>query len=276
MFICIAYEKCGSELYHYTSIDALAGIIGKGELWFGNTSNMNDKNECKDFIYNLQEALLTDLADKYKEDCKRFFDELDSRVTSNFPFAMCLSKLKDNAAQWERYASNAMGVCLTFDTALLYRAVMNQPIIFNNVFYEYNIRRNELYDILKTYFETGQFPYGLSSRKGLQINIEASSYIRKHISFKSEEEVRIVTLGNNPIGHSGIEYKNIRGSIKKTLVVNICELCMENEAGFESLIKETTIGPRSGQSMYDLSEYLCSKGFNKLAKNVKKSECPLR
>lgn len=85
-----------------------------------------------------------------------------------------------------------------------------------------------------------------------------------------------MTLGNNPIGHSGIEYKNIRGSIKKTLVVNICELCMENEAGFESLIKEITIGPRSEQSVYDLSEYLCSRGFNKLAKNVKKSECPLR
>lgn len=50
-------ERHGGHLCHYTSIQALQGILSNKEFWFGSTASMNDKSEIKHFINELKESL---------------------------------------------------------------------------------------------------------------------------------------------------------------------------------------------------------------------------
>ncbi len=56
-----AKEKYGDYLYHYTSIDALMGILEKKEFWLGNTANMNDSSELIDFTKRIIDAVMEKL-----------------------------------------------------------------------------------------------------------------------------------------------------------------------------------------------------------------------
>ena len=272
-------QKNGERLYHYTSFLALNGIIVNKELWFGNAATMNDKSELTKFLQDLKTAALIDYPEK-RNDITQLFEKIEQKIDQNYPYEMCCSRLMDNAAQWERYADNAKGVCIIFNTNKLSQLFYYAQGLVNEVFYEYDIRDHQHYKLLCGYLSSQEYK-GFDSEKSWFDNILKTATLYKHSSFISESECRIVifpqicqTNRNNHIFH--IEYKPIHDQIKKMLIIKLDELCESEELNIEALFDGLVIGPRSTQNADVLKSFCRDNGFNRLADNIIYSNCPLR
>ena len=265
----------GAKVYHYTSVASLVGILSKREIWLGNTATMNDKLEIVDFIEKLQNAVSVDINPEKIGVCNEFFDKLYNRLATEYPFAFSLSTLDDNAAQWERYADDAHGVCIVFNTSVFMNLFLYSGAAFNKVFYQYDIRKHAHYKILKAYFNTGKLNE-LGTEVGEMDNLLGCAYMHKHESFCTESEIRLTNLWNRKIAKSEIGFEVINGKVKKVLKVSLKELCNEENIDFENLIDKIVIAPRSEQNELELKEYLEFMGYRKLSNRIIKSRCPLR
>lgn len=269
----------GQRLFHYTSIDALYGIMKKGELWLGNTATMNDKFEIINFIAELQDALMRNLPESKQTDCKKLFDEIKDRQKNEYPFALCLSRLEDNAAQWDRYANHGTGVCIAFNTKALMR-LFYHGFLFCEVYYEYDITDHQHYKLLYEYLSTGRLS-SFHEKKSLIDNILACAYIHKHKSFGSEQEVRATTLWKRiPWGDLEKcvekEYVCQNGMIKSVLKLHLPIICDIENVKLENLIDSIIIGPCSKQSEQTLRNFVVTCGYPSLAERIATSSCPLQ
>ena len=269
-----AVKKYGKHLYHYTDFGALKGTLEEKELWFGNTATMNDEKELLHFIGSLRLALYKDVEKERLAECKVFFVRLSERLESEYPFALCLSRLGDDAAQWERYADRGRGVCIKLNTEKLCSLFFRMAVLLQKVHYDLTIRNHEHYKLLLEYFNTGE-DAGFADEKGRIDNIILTAACHKHSSFRSEKEVRFIMLfADGP--YLKAEYKLISGIIRRVLVVDLGRLCKNENIHFEALFDGIIIGPRSKQNDHDLRCFIESLGFKELAKKTTRSECPLR
>lgn len=266
-------------LYHYTSMPVLYNMFKNKEIWFGNTASMNDSKEVKYFIELLRDELRGDIQTKVSKERMNDFDNYFSRtlkrIDNEYPYAMCLSKLKDDAAQWERYGDNACGVCIVFNTKKLMRIFYDCHMLFGAVYYGGDIKQHEHYKILYNYFLTGKLE-GFSDEIGQVDNIIACGYIHKHNSFESEQEVRAVNLWNHIPKYAKIETECISGIIKQVMKVDIEKCCKEVELTFDDVLAGIIVGPKSRQSIGSLRTFALECGFTKWVENISKSECPLQ
>lgn len=262
------------NIYHYTSIDAFQGMVENGEFWFGNTANMNDKLEVKDFILKLENAIKDEFP-QITDKCEGFFNKIFERLSTEYPYVMSFSKLHDNAAQWERYANNAKGISIGFDTEKLLQVFCYSNTAFGNVYYNYDIKEHAHLKTISEYLNNG-FLSCFQDEKALIDNIIACGYMHKHESFISEEEFRLSSIWSIKINSSKICFEKIKGTIRKISKVNVKELCEIEQVKFEDLFSEIIIGPRSEQNPLELQEYLRFIGLDEIAERVVKSECPLR
>lgn len=265
--------KLGSQLYHYTSVHALYGILKSHELWLGNTGTMNDGSEITNFIRKLQKALINVLPLDRHEECNTYFDGVYKRIKSEYPFAFCLSRLRDNAAQWERYADGAKGVCIVFNTENLLKLLFYCGGIFAPIFYNDNIEDHDHYKILRKYFTGGELPE-FDNEKGQIDTMVVCGYVHKHESFDTEQEIRASTLWTDTLKYSSEDYIVINGQIKRVLKFNFEEACKGESVDFQELIDKIIIGPRSEQNKYELEKFVEKCGFSNL--KIEKSDCPLR
>jgi hypothetical protein len=270
-------EKKDYKLFHYTSINTLYGILENNELWLCNTAGMNDKLEIRDFIDKLYKALEDELTHEIgiQEKREKFFNKIYKRLENEYPYAMCFSKEKDDAAQWERYADNAKGVCIVFNENKLSTIFEGSHVLLTEVFYDYDISVHKHYDNILNYLKSNQLE-GFDDENGLIDNILACGYCHKHSTFKSEQEVRIATLWNYIPKHSRYDNECVKNQNKKVVKFDLKEACQEHNLKLDDLIDQIIIGPRSKQSVHDLKEYIKEKGFEKLSEKIAQSECPLR
>lgn len=268
-------EKYGEKLYHYTSFTSLYGIIKNQELWLGNTATMNDKFELINLVESIKKALLEDIDDKDKVKCEEFFNNVFSKIKKKPLFASCFSRLKDDAAQWERYANNAKGVCLEFDTRTLISLFFNKSSRLNEVFYSCDPREHDFYKFLSYYYNNGKFPYNFTEDSLIE-NMINTSGLHKHEGFASEKEIRLITRTCDNVEYSNFDFIELNGTIRKILKMNLGELCKEKGIKFEKLFSKIIIGPRSNQNIVELKDFICSCGLYELAENIEVSNCPLR
>lgn len=272
-------KKLGFRLYHYTSLGALEGIFSNQELWLCSTASMNDKTECKVLSMDMEKGLREDLKDDANalNRCVDFFSRMNKRLSDEYPCAICLSKLEDNAAMWERYADSAEGVCIVFNTYQMVKTFWFSDSVITNVYYGFDVKNHEHYRILLDYFTGGRLEqYSFEDEKGLMDNIILCGYAFKDKSFSTEEEVRLTNLWANILHKSKIKHKLIGKQIKKVMVLDLDALCKEAETDFSDMFEEIVIGPRSKQSIDDLKSFFSSLGYDKLAEKVSVSKCPLR
>ena len=283
------------ELYHYTSINALCNIIKNKELWLFNLATMNDREECIKFYQQFKMELKAECEEKANE-IDSMFDEAMQNNEGHYPLAMCFSKLKDDAAQWERYGDNARGVMLAFNVENLSKLLHNLPFVLDDVIYSDTTTikkyRRANYGFFLEYFRTGHV---LPS--DLQQHIDEDEYVKewsemminmascyKHGSFFSEKESRLFNYVNYEInkhlffGNDAIEltYENINGTIKKLLKIKLDYFFNKQSMTLEDIINEIVIGPCSSQNLIILQEYIRSYKFNRLAEKISYSESPLR
>lgn len=272
---CINKHKYGNYLYHYTSTATLHNILKSKQFWFGNTATMNDKKEVKYFIELLQETLYENIPSDKLSQCDSFFQKVYARIDNEYPYAMCFSRLEDDAAQWERYADNAEGVCIIFNTKNIMCAFYEEYLLFGDVYYDFDIKQHQHYKILYDYFVTGKLN-GFGNETGQVDNAIACGYSHKHRSFRSEQEIWAVTLWNHIPKHAIVETECVRGIIKKFLKFDMEKCCTEVGLAFEDLFEGIVIGPKSAQDIGSLQSFVEEKGFASLKGKISKSDCPLR
>lgn len=270
-------KTSGEHIYHYCSINTFLNMLKTKELWFGWMASMNDKKEQLFFIESLQKNLEPVIPETKKESFQLFFKQIYNNLKHEYSFAFCLSSLRDNAAQWERYGDNAKGICIGFNTEKIATLFISTPILFLPVAYNYPTRLHDHHHVLTEYFLRDNFIKGFENTQQIQENIIACSISHKHESFSTENESRLVNISNHILPKQAtITYENIKGNIRKILKVDINSLCEESSWSFEDLIDYIIIGPRSNQSAYELQEYLESIGLHKLSHKISSSNCPLR
>lgn len=121
-------DEYGHNLYHYTSMNTFTSMLNSRELWLSNTGTMNDRKETIHFIEMIQKELKS-----YQR--SDFFDKIYWQIPGHYKYAFCLSTEKDDAAQWERYADAAKGVCVVFSVEELCKCLYGySDFMFNKVF----------------------------------------------------------------------------------------------------------------------------------------------
>lgn len=260
-------------LYHYCSQKAMLSIVENEELWLGCAANMNDTQELRYFIDGVKKCILSTIFKDKQEYCDTIFENINYRLREEYPFVFCLSELRDNAAQWERYADSATGISMGFNTIKLVALLFESFLSFTKVVYGYNAFEHDICNVLREYIDNDRFIGGFSKLTGIIDNLLACAPKYKHDSFCSEQEWRICTL----LKGFGYDYKKMNtGIIKKVATINLKELCLQRGIAFDDLFDSIIIGPRSKQSVEDLKGYLKKLGHNILSEKVVRSTCPLR
>ena len=116
---------------------------------------------------------------------------------------------------------------------------------------------------------------GFSNETGQIDNAIACGYSHKHRSFRSEQEIRAVTLWNHIPKHAIVETECVRGIIKRFLKFDIEIRCIEVGLTFEELFEEIVIEPKSAQDIGSLQSFVEEIGFASLRGKISKSDCPL-
>ena len=269
-------QKVGKTLWHYTSFPALNGILSKNEIWFGSATNVNDSTEVIGFIDNLKQNIKNSITQnniKPTCDVDKIFKEIYDRTSQKHLFMFCLSQAVDDAAQWDRYADYGRGVAIEFNTEALHNLLYYHGMIIGEQYYTQETRDHELYKLLSSYISTGILE-GFSNLDGFIDNLVLCAFIHKHPTFTAEKEIRIAPyFVNDNDSHIGYQTFNI---IKEVYVLKLNEVLEKENMHMEDIISSIIIGPRSLQSKRDLENYCRHLGYDKLAQNIKISDCPLR
>lgn len=275
----IKHTDDNNIIYHYTTIEALQGMLfGNKELWLGDSSFMNDTKELTEFIDRLKNEIISSVHNIDKEKCKSFFQKVYDCAKKNYPYIMSFSKRRDDAAQWERYANNAKGICIGFYKNKLdsLKRKIKEPFFLQTVFYDFNVRKHEHFDCVKKYIfdsDLDQF----TNEESLIENIVATACSFKNVSFSAEDEIRAIILYvDSPSEFVRVEFEIRNGVIKKYAKIKWYDVCKKLELNIQDLISEIIIEPRSQQKIDILKEYLSLNDYDDLALKVKNSECPLR
>lgn len=178
-------------VYHYTSTDALRGILGKEvTLWATRYDQLNDPYE---------KVWAEDIALEYIQSSSKAGDITTDNLRNfmcEYPYILSLCMKPDYRNMWRLYANDGEGVCLVLRENVIKRYSMtNQQKDAENTFdiyapLKYATEKNrqktllEIYDKLKDSF--------IDEDK--ERNIMKSCAFVKHIDFKMEKEIRYARI----------------------------------------------------------------------------------
>ena len=262
-------------IYHYTDYFALNGILKDGQLRMNNVLNMNDATEMIHFMCAIRDAVIERLNDKDKIlALKDIFEQELKKEFSYSAYAACFSMFRDDASQWERYGNGGCGISIGFNRELL-QSLIIEPISLQEVLYKDELDNHEL---IPAFLDIINKNEGFSSEDFSSVFHDAwiDSVVFKHSSFSSERELRLVVLPFTAALDIKPCYHVSKERIKKYYPLSLKDMCSVNNIQIDELITELIIGPESTQSLPILQDYLSDLGYDKLAKRVSLSECPLR
>jgi len=260
-------------LWHYTSIEALFGIIERKEIWLSDYRNLNDKTEIVSQIkliiniYNnsiFRNKLLDEIM--YSPDGEHLpnLGIDDERI-----FIFSLSLNPDDLNQWKGYANTKNGISIGFDVIDDDNIVYKEPddiyvgkVIYeteekNEILFQYFSELKKLTDRYQEYYD--EEIEEITIQIGLFLQI--CSVCFKEIKWKDENEVRIFTIDRN---FSNIHYQIRNGCIVPYGVIPIKD---ETIASLLLLNKDNN----EKQMIY---EYLASKNIKRV--NIDFSDVDVR
>jgi len=101
------------EVFHYTSIGGLHGILESGEMWGTHIKFLNDSRELVHGRELLRQAILVRLQGREEYDGLSILVEKAMEQFESSVFVACFSRLRDDLPQWRGYASES-GVSIGF------------------------------------------------------------------------------------------------------------------------------------------------------------------
>lgn len=195
----------GTEIFHYTDLVGLIGILSNKGFWISDVRFLNDSEEIINGV-NLSIEIIKKMftKNKYKPFQKILegtIHELTSGAYDN-QYICCFSTGCDTLEHWRAYAKNGSGICIGFDlkknTDYPHFMIGNQYSL-QKVIYDDNQKKWILISIIRKYFNEFMRDINKHSHDYSEDYIESMTNSLSHVfvnfknkSFGSEQEVRLV------------------------------------------------------------------------------------
>ena len=263
----------GESLYHYTTFQALEGILRNREIWLGNLRYMNDRMEMRQFFHSLKETIKSEHPE-YEEKIENLFKGQIGRFEGKTAYAFSMSKLCDDAAQWDRYSNSGRGVCVKFSAGTLLDRVKDKAVL-QPVYYSEDMSNHQIKAIIELFIMNGKIWNGFKTIDEVFENAWACSVAFKHPTFRAEDEVRIVSFPFPREGYftGNLKYISSRDGLREYYPV---KLCSDVERNYGGCIEEIILGPCSGVDKNLFFRYLQDIGADIHSLSISESKCPLR
>lgn len=256
------------ELYHYTTFQALDGILDNKEIWLGNLRYMNDRSELTHLSDLIEQALIEEIPEN-TDKIKDLFLVQKRRFDNKTAYAFSLSTSVDDASQWDRYANGGRGVCIKFNENKL-RKCLEGIASLQEVFYGKDAHEHQAKELLKEYFLNDNLSGQFMKVDELFENVWYAAIAHKHSSFSGESEIRICAwpfLKN--ISIETMKYITSDKGLREYYPIKL-------GSDIDNYIEQIWLGPKSGVDENLFFRYLQKKQWGAEKILIVKSQCPLR
>ena len=210
-----------SQLYHYTTIVGLQGIIKDRAIWFGHVTSLNDRLEMQygqDLIANV---IREHIEKEKRQDIRNFLQNLLTNVqvfgkAMHEMFVACFCQSGNLLSQWRGYANSGGGYCLGFEilprTRITYdikHIADGTPPLLRKIIYNENEQGNLIKEYIDKICEAAKKALDVEFKDRITdppsfastvIGFQAASILLdmvisfKHPAFEQEEEWRMVRV----------------------------------------------------------------------------------
>jgi len=207
------------ELFHYTNLDGLKGIIGSRSLRCTHAFATNDPLEIQYGKELVEEVMSEVSAEADSDESIRFLNTLKMQVTNfgelfHHPFIACFCVSGSLLSQWRAYGSNGGGYCLGFhftdlveSTARPVEPFNTRQIFLRRVIYQRDKQKELVGNYLRTILTAVKAEMDKWEEGGMERQL-AGSYLAmqcgntlldmvmcfKHEAFQEENEWRLVKI----------------------------------------------------------------------------------
>ncbi len=263
------------EVFHYTNIYGLEGILSKGNFWVSDADFLNDKNEIK-YTLELSKRIFPSICKKRgisEEDLSVYTDlfnahirsMLDANKSNFYSLSFCINP--DSNLLWANYSQND-GYCIAFDLKKFNEYLLNNKnhTVPGFVIYDNDEQIDKLEKLLNRIIDIIKEGTHLNSKLPSAFTaLEFYSLFFKDKCFSQEEEYRIIFY--------------TKGNTHKTRISNGTFIpYVETKFDTESVIG-VTIGPKNNmditsEGLYKFLHQIKEFDYSKV--KIGKSKIPYR
>jgi hypothetical protein len=278
-------DNLPDNLYHYTNLDGLQGILNNSEIWLSNMYFLNDKNE-----YELGLRIVIEELEVYKKgfsilkSTKHFVEALEKAIDfikdKEPPYILSLTANNDLLSQWRGYTNNGVGVNIGFDKEffrknsfkvykclydskeqrkLISHIITESIFMFVGISHSQGIFEEDKEAELKDY----ENAILIAGNYFIDRTILACSLIKDN-SFAEEDEWRALFINKN---------KDISFLNKGTFLKPFIKYSFDN---LNEAISEIIIGPNPEKELCHLSIKLLLEKYNISTDKISISDIPYR
>jgi Protein of unknown function (DUF2971) len=281
-------------LAHYTSIEALEGILKNDTVWFSNPLFMNDFQEVR---FGVNEALRLFLSSSEVEGAaetserhlllKNSFDNYynqfaEKHAIDTYVFSLSKHDPENDdgrLSMWRGYGANGNGACLVFDSGKV-PALQGSPLVFAKVHYATGQARvDQISKYILDFCEILKANEIPNDKLGLAVyflfeRIKLFALFTKHCGFSEEQEWRIVYLPDRDTKKSltpMIDYLISARGIEPKLKYKFSHLVEEtgSQISLSTIIDRIILGPTTSTP---LAKAMIEKMLDKINRPELKSK----
>jgi Protein of unknown function (DUF2971) len=267
-----------SELYHYTSVHGVEGIISGKAIWATRLHYMNDSQEWLHALNLVKSTLEQRLLTRMDQGWLPYIADLSkalSRIERLVICAFSLTAMHNQLSQWRAYCPPDGGYNLSFDTQLLTEHLHRHGFALQPCIYDYSRQAHLIGSIVDQILRKAgplddEHKIHFAVEDGLDefvLALAPLAPLLKHSDFQEEQEWRAFSMVNS--NDSRMRYRT-----KGSLVIPHCVLDLEH-LGMKFPITRVTVGPNNHQlvAMEGMAEMMLSL---KMPITVSRSTTPLR
>lgn len=214
-----SYEKAvemPKTVYHYCSLESFLSILQTSSLRLSNIGKSNDPTEIINIVPVLKDVtkeIITEynklLSDSYRfttETTSDLVDRFFEDLSINF-YVICFSEDGNLLSQWDRYADNAKGVAIGFNTRHFVKLQIESGLkfVFGKIIYDQNSLANTIEHFLRQQIDSnwvvGNEIHNVNLIENVTTNLVCTilqfAVLYKDSFFSEENEWRLVY---NPLG----------------------------------------------------------------------------
>ncbi|MCU8247230.1 DUF2971 domain-containing protein [Vibrio vulnificus] len=263
------------DLYHYTDIQGVLGILKYRKLWLSSVNNMNDHQEVIWLKSKLKSEIdkvvrIGNYCDSHINIFQSFITILDHPVP--IPYICCFSKNNDLLSQWRAYANDGIGANIGFSIEKL--KVNNAPpymspvkehaLGYAEVTYNEELTNTFVTHMVDTLLklceesklEDGK-PVWTIEMSELASTCVRSAQVFKNSAFSEEQEVRVI---HTPFSDANSNWHGNVSDVQFRVVNDSITSYFELEFPHDA-VTSITLGPKSKCSEAELQLFLQCNGY---------------
>jgi hypothetical protein len=113
----ITEKALDKQLFHYTDLGGLLGIVTRHDLWLTHARYSNDAEEITDGYQIVREVLTNERQKAADTKRKEYLEELERQLdipATEGPYVCCFCDKENLLGQWRTYGANGAGVSIEF------------------------------------------------------------------------------------------------------------------------------------------------------------------